>query len=99
MDSLNVSVDCPNGQDVGAIYELSYTINSGTNMTTCVVNGTDCSNGICRHELQSNTAGSECDPPVLQFNGENVTLTMSTRNIDYSISRNISELFVALNFV
>ena len=85
--TLNVSVDCPNGQDIGAIYDLSYASSSGTFNTTLVVNQTGCSNGTCRHELQNNS----------QFDGGNVTLTMTTRNISYNVIRTISELFIVYN--
>jgi len=47
----------------------------------CVVDGTDCSNGVCYHQLQNNTAYSRCQPPVPQFNSESVTITVTTRNI------------------
>ena len=78
---MTVSVDCTNGQDIRANYELVYTSSSATSITTCVVNGTDCSNGVCRHELQNNTADSRCQPPVPQFNSESVTVTVIARNI------------------
>ena len=92
---MTVSEDCANGQDIRASYELSYTTNSGTHIPTCVVNGTECSNGVCHHELQSNTADSRCQPQVTQFNGEGVTVSVTARNIvgrsDPAASRSISE--------
>ena len=90
-----VSVDCENGQDMS--YELFYNSSSGTSITTCVVNGTDCSDGVCRHEVQNNTADSRCQPPVPQFNGGSVILTMTTRNIGYNVTRTISELYIVYN--
>ena len=78
-DRVAVSKSCTNGQDTS--YELAYTTASGTLNTTCVVDGTECSNGICRHELQSNTADSICQPPVSQFSGDDVTVSVTARNI------------------
>ena len=43
------------------------------------MNGIECSDGVCHHELQNNTADSRCQPPVPQFNSESVTVT--ARNI------------------
>ena len=95
-DPVNVSADCTNGQDIRAGYELSYTSSSGTTITTCVVDGTDCSNGVCRHELQNNITDSRCQPPVAQFNSESVTVTVTAGNIvgrsNPAVSRSISEL-------
>ena len=94
-NNVTISDDCANGRDIRASYELSYITNSGTLNTTCVVNGTECSNGICQHELQSNTTDSTCQPPVSQFSGEDVTVSVTARNIvgesNSSVSRNISE--------
>jgi len=96
MDPVNVSVDCANGQENTANYSISYTSSSGTSITTCVVDGTDCSNGTCRHEVHNNITDSRCRPQVPQFNSENVTVTVTARNIMgiSSVSRNISELFI-----
>jgi len=93
---VNISADCANGQDIRASYELSYTSSSGS-ITTCIVNG-NCSNGECHHELQNNNPDSRCQPPVSQFNSENVTMTVTARNIvgSSSASRSISEMSVAL---
>ena len=95
---MNVATGCANGQDITASYELSYTSNSGTSITTCVVNGTDCSNGVCRHELLNNTADIRCQPLVPQFNSESVTVTVTAGNIvgrsNPTVSRNISEFAV-----
>ena len=90
---MTVSKDCTNGQDTS--YELSYTTDSGTLNTTCVVNGTECSNGACHHELQSNTSDSRCQPPVSQFSGDSVTVIVTAGNIvgrsNPSVSRSIGE--------
>ena len=95
-DSLNVSADCVNGLAIRASYELSYTSSSGASITTCVVDETDCSNGVCRHELQNNIRDSRCQPPVSQFNSESVTVTVTAGNIvgrsSPAVSRSISEL-------
>ena len=76
---VTISEECPNGQDV--VYELTYTTDSGINITTCVVDGTECTNGTCHHELQNNTADSRCQPPVSQFSGEDVTVSVTAKNI------------------
>ena len=93
-DNVTVSEDCPNGQDIRASFELSYTTDSGTHITTCVVNGTECSNGTC----QSNTADSRCQPPVSRFSGEGVTMSVTARNIvgssNPAVSRIISEFLI-----
>ena len=95
---MNVATGCANGQDIRASYELSYTSNSGTSITTCVVNGTDCNNGVCRHELLNNTADIRCQPLVPQFSSESVTVTVTAGNIvgrsNPTVSRNISEFAV-----
>ena len=92
---MTISEECPSGQDVTASYELTYTTDSGTSIATCVVDGTNCSNGTCGHELQNNTADSRCQPPVSQFSGESVTVSVTARNIvgksNLAVSRNISE--------
>ena len=94
---MTLSEDCRNGQSIRARYKLSYTTDSGTLITTCVVDGMECSNGTCRHELQNNTADSRCQPPVSQFSGEGVTVSVTARNIagrsNTAVSRNISEIF------
>ena len=86
---------CTNGQDINASYELSYTTDYGTPIATCVVDGTECTNGRCYHKLQSNTADSRCQSPVSQFSGENVTMSVTARNIvgrsNPAMSRSISE--------
>ena len=96
---MSVSADCANGQDIRASYELSYTSSSGTSITTCVVDGIDCSNGVCRHELQNNVTDIRCQPPVAQFNSESVTVTVTAGNIvgrsNPAVSRTISELITA----
>ena len=78
-NNVTISEDCANGQDI--YYDVVYTTDSGTHITTCVVNGTECSNGTCHHELQNNTADSKCQPQVSQFSGEGVTVTVTARNI------------------
>ena len=80
-DIVTVFEDCLNGQDIRASYELSYTTDSGTLNTACVVNGTECSNGTCRHVLQNNTADSRRQPPVSQFSGEGMAVSVTARNI------------------
>ena len=95
---VTISEECPNGQDV--VYELTYTTDSGINITTCVVDGTECTNGTCHHELQNNTADSRCQPPVSQFSGEDVTVSVTAKNIvgrsNPAVSRSISELICDL---
>ena len=76
---VTISEECANGQDV--VYELTYTTDCGSPITTCVVDGTECSNGTCYHELQDNTADSRCQPQVSQFSGEGVTVSVTARNI------------------
>ena len=93
-NNVTISEDCANGKDTN--YELSYTTTSGTLITTCVVSGTECSNGTCSHELQNSTADSRCEPQVSQFNeGEGVTMSVTARNIvgrsNSSTSETISE--------
>ena len=92
---MTVSEDCTNGQNIKASYELTYTTDSGTFDTACVVNGTACSNGVCHHELQSNVAESRCQPPVSQFSSEGVTVSLTARDIvgisNPAVSRSISE--------
>ena len=41
------------------------------------MDGAECTNGICRHELQSNTADSRCQPSVSQFSGEGLTVSVT----------------------
>jgi len=95
-DPVSVSADCANGQDIRASYEISYNNSSGTSITTCIVNGIDCSNGVCHHELQNNIADYRCQPQVPQFHGESVTVTVTSRNIvgrsNPAVSRSIGEL-------
>jgi len=97
---VSVSADCANGQDIRASYEISYNNSSGTSITTCVVNWTDCGNCICHHELQDNTTDSRCQPPVYQFISESVTVTVTARNIvgrsNPAASRSIRKFYVAL---
>ena len=92
---MTVSEDCTNGQDIRASYELSYHTESGAHNTTCAVDGTECSYGTCHHELQSNTTDSRCRPPVTQFSGEGVTVSVTARTIvgrsNPAVSRSISK--------
>ena len=92
---MTISEDCANGRHIRANYELSYITDSGTLITTCVVNERECSNGTCHHELQNNTADSRCQPPVSQFSGESVTVSMAAKNIvgrsNPAVSERISE--------
>ena len=75
------------------------TTDSGTPITTCGVDGTECSHGRCYHEFHSNTVDSRCQPPVSQFSGEgvtvSVTVSVTARNIvgrsNPAVSRSISE--------
>ena len=94
-EPVTVSQNCLNGRNIRASYELSYTTDCSTLITTCVVDGTECSNGTCRHVLQNNTADSRCQPPVSQFNGEGVTASVTARNVvgrsNPAVSRSISE--------
>ena len=94
-DPVTISEECPSGRDITARYELAYTTDSGIPITTCGVDGTECSNGRCGHKLQNNTADSRCQPPVSQFSGEDVTVSVTARNIvgrsNPAVSRNISE--------
>ena len=94
-DTVTVSEDCTNGQDIKANYELSYTTDCGNPIATCVVDGRECSNGTCRHELQSNVADRRCQPPVSQFSGHSVIVSVTARNIvgrsNSSVSRSLSE--------
>ena len=95
---MTVSANCTNGQNIQANYELSYNTESGTLITTCDVDGKECSNDMlsCHHELQSNTEDSRCQPPVSQFSDENVTVSVTARNkvgkSNSAMSRIISEL-------
>ena len=92
---MTVSEVCTNGQNIRARYELSYTSDSSAVNTTCIVDGTECSSGICRHELQSDTADSRCQPPVSQFSGEGVSVSVTASNIvgrsNPAVPRSISE--------
>ena len=94
-EHVTISEDCVNGRDIRANYELSYTTNSGLLNTTCVVDWTECSNGTCHHKLQNNTADSRCQPSESLFSGENVTVSVTARNVvgrsNSAISRGISE--------
>ena len=95
---MTVSPDCATGQDIRSSYEVAYmhASSSGSSVTTCVVSETDCNNGTCRHELQNQTADSRCQPPMPQINGENMTVTVTARNVvgrsNSYVSGNISEL-------
>ena len=94
-DPVTMSEDCLNGQDIRANYELSYTTDCGSPITTCVVDWTECTNGVCHHQLPNNTEDSRCQPPVSQFSGEGVTVSVTARNIvgrsNPAVSRSISE--------
>ena len=90
---VSISEECASGQDIS--YQLSYAADSGTHITTCVVDGTECSNSTCHHELQNNTADSRCQPPVPQFSDEDVTVSVIARNIvgrsNSAVSRSLSK--------
>ena len=95
-NNLTFSEDCADGQDIRANYELSYKTHSGTLNTACDVNGIECCNSTCHHELQNNTLDNRCLPPVSQFSeGEGVTVSLTAKNIvgrsNPAVSRNISE--------
>ena len=77
--NVTISEDCTNGQDI--YYEVIYTTDSGALITTCVVSGTECSSGTCYHELQNSAMDSICQPPVSQFGGESVNVSVTARNI------------------
>ena len=100
---MTVSEGCANGRDVTAVYELSYTTTSGTLITTCVVSGSDCSNGTCRYELRNNTMDNRCQSPVPQFSGESVTVSLTARNIvgrsNPAVSRSISKFLIVASVV
>ena len=93
---MTISQGCTNGWGITANYELTYNTVSGTPITNCLVNGSECSNGKCHHELQNNTADGRCLPPVSQFSDEGVNVSVTARNIvgksNPAISRIISEL-------
>ena len=95
---MTVSEHCTNGQDIQANYELSYKTESGTLITTCYVDGKECSHDTlsCHHELQSNTEDSRCQPPASHFSGDSLTVSVTARNIvgksNPAVSRIISEL-------
>jgi len=86
---VDVSVNCPNGSDIRARYDVSYTSSSGTSsITTCFVNGTNCNDdGLCRHVLQNNNG--------CEFNSESVTVTVTAENI-VGRGNSTSELFIVL---
>ena len=94
-DNVTISEDCVNGQDIRTGYELSYTTDSGTTITTCIVDGRECSNGTCHHELRNNTTDSRCQPQMSQFSGEGVTVSLTAINTvgrsNPAVSRSISE--------
>ena len=87
----------------GTSYALTYSAGFGTLLTTCVVNKTECSNGTCHHELHNNTVDSRCQPPVSQFSGEGVTMSVAARNIvgrsNPAVSRSISEFSAEIMLV
>ena len=76
---MSVINGCEDEQHIS--YELTYSTGFGTLLTTCIVDKTDCSNGTCHHELHNNTADSRCQPPMSQFSGEGVTVSLTARNI------------------
>ena len=92
-----ISKDCTNGRDIRASYELTYITATGTLNTTCIMYSTECSNNKCRHQLKNNIADNRCLPPVSQFSGEAVTMSVAARNIversNPAVSRIISESF------
>ena len=102
-DPVTVSQDCSNGQNIRASYELSYTTESGTLITTCVVNGTECTNGTCHHELHNQTTDSRCQPSVSQFSSEDVTVSVMTMNVvgrsNPAVSRRISKFSEVYNCI
>ena len=94
--NVTISEDCANGQDTN--YELTYTADSGAPITTCILDGTECSNGTCSYVLQNNSTDSKCQPPMSQFSGEDVTVSVTARNevgrSNPSVLRNIGEFLV-----
>ena len=79
MAACAISPNCTSGQNITSDYGLTFDTDIDT--TTCDVNGTECSNGTCSHELQNNIADNRCQPPVSQFSGEGVTVSVTARNI------------------
>ena len=97
-ENVTISVNCPSGQNIRASYELSYTTDSGTLTITCVVDGAECSNGRCHHELHNQTADNRCQPPVSDFNNvHDLTVSVTTRSIvgrsNPTVSSSIGEFF------
>ena len=96
-DNVTISEDCINGKDIRASYELTYNTATGTLNTTCIMNGTECSNNKCHHQLKNNIADNRCQPPVSQFGSEAVTMSVAARNIlgrsNFAKSKIISESF------
>ena len=90
-DIVTISENCPNGRDIRANYELSYTTDSDTPITTCDVSGAECSSDTC----QSNTTDNRCQPPVSEFSGEDMIVSVTAINIvgrsNPAVSRRISE--------
>ena len=96
-DTITISEDCINGKDIRASYELIYITATGTLNTTCIMDGTECSNGKCHHQLKNNIVDNRCRPPVSQFGSEAVTMSIAAKNVlgrsNFAKSRIISESF------
>ena len=96
-DNVTISEDCINGKDIRASYELTYNTATGTLNTTCIMNGTECSNGKCHHQFKNNIVDNRCQPPVSQFGSEAVTMSIAAKNVlgrsNFAKSRIISESF------
>ena len=99
--NVTISEDCANGQDI--YYDIVYTTDSGALITTCVVNGTECSNGTCHHELHNQTTDSRCQPSVSRFSSEGVTVSVTTMNVvgrsNPAVSRRISKFSEVYNCI
>ena len=96
---MTVSPDC-GGRQI-TVYELTYNTDSGTHITTCVMDGTECSSGVCHHELRNKAADRRCQPSVSQFSGENLIVSVRARNVvgssNSAVSRSISEFCLLIN--
>ena len=99
---MTISIDCTDEQDIRGSYELSYATDSRTLNTICAVDGSECINGVCHHELQNNIVDSRCQPPVSQFTSESVTVSVTARNIvgksNPAMSGSLSEFLLSLNY-
>ena len=63
------------------------------------MDGSECSNGICHHELQSNVVDSRCQPPVFQFSDESVTISVTARSIVGRSNSTVANRFCELSMI